>query len=82
MIAPDRSWEWKDQADFDTALDRGILDPDLRLHLLDEAQRVLTMSDRQDGPFDPTWTTWKPDPDWPMPQLPSAYGREGQLWAH
>jgi protein associated with RNAse G/E len=82
MIAPDRNWEWKDQADFDTAIDQGILSPDLRPHLIAEADRILTMSDRQDGPFDPMWTSWKPDPDWPVPQLPSAYGRKGHLWEH
>jgi predicted RNA-binding protein associated with RNAse of E/G family len=79
-FAPDGRWEWKDKADLKSAIDLGILDGSIRTHLDAEAARILAMADAQTGPFDPSWTVWKPHPDWPTPRLPAAYDINGRLW--
>jgi predicted RNA-binding protein associated with RNAse of E/G family len=79
-IRPDGRWEWKDEADLETAIATGILDASIRPHIDAEARRILAMADAQTGPFAPSWTVWRPHPDWPTPQLPPAYRANGYLW--
>jgi len=75
-VNADRSWHWKDEDDFDLAIDAGVISNDLRQVFRDEAHRVLKELDQQQGPFVPHWRSFRPDRDWPLTnvQLVARYG--------
>jgi predicted RNA-binding protein associated with RNAse of E/G family len=79
-IEPDGRWQWKDREHFDEAVRRGVLDAELLPVLEADAGRVLAELDRAEGPFAPAWRTWRPDPQWTVPQLPEVYRVGGSAW--
>jgi predicted RNA-binding protein associated with RNAse of E/G family len=74
VVAPSYEWQWKDNEDFEAAIERGILDEALRGPIALEAERVLHLLERREGPFDPEWTTWRPPNHWATPKLPPGFG--------
>ena len=80
IVRPDRGWEWKDRADFDQAVQRGVLDQELLTTLEDEADRIVAQVDSGDGPFDDAWLSWRPDPRWRLPELPAEFRVGGRYW--
>lgn len=74
VVEPDgAAWRWKDESDFEAAIERQILGAELRGPVLDEADRVLGLLHRREGPFDPDWSTWRPPPNWRVPELPADF---------
>jgi hypothetical protein len=77
VVAPDRTWQWKDEDEFAERLAH----PD-HYWVPDEAavwaegRRVIKMVEAADFPFDGTWTDFQPDPGWPTPtELPPGWDR-------
>jgi hypothetical protein len=79
-VNPDRTWHWKDRADFTRAITDGILDPIIRGEIDQETHRVLEELDAGVGPFADSWTAFRPDRSCPTPQLPTAYSWNGDQW--
>lgn len=79
-VNADRTFSWKDEDDYSRAIDDGILDPDIRGPIQEEATRVLQELDAGDGPFADSWTTFRPHPSWSTPQLPTTHGWNGEQW--
>jgi hypothetical protein len=74
LVAPDgSSWEWKDQDELEDAVHRGLFTPAQAAEFRVEAERGLHRVLDRDPPFDRDWTTWRPDPDWPVPDLPTGW---------
>jgi protein associated with RNAse G/E len=70
VVEPDsRTWRWKDQADFERAIKRHIIEDELRESVQEEADRVLEMASRAAGPFASEWAKWRPPPKWGVPKL-------------
>ena len=67
IVRPDGSYIWKDEDELEQAAALGLLDPD---EVRAEAQRVL-----DEWPFPTGWEDWRPDPSWPVPQLPPGWDR-------
>ena len=67
IVAPDGSYRWKDEDELEQAAALGLLDPD---EVRAEAQRVL-----REWPFPTGWEDFRPDPSWPVPQLPPRWDR-------
>ena len=67
IIRPDGSYEWKDEDELEHAAALGLLDA---AAVRAEAVRVL-----EEWPFPTGWEGWRPDPAWPIPQLPEGWGR-------
>lgn len=67
------SWEWKDEDELERSVRAGIWsDADagrFRLEIETAVQRVL----RREPPFDRDWRPWRPDPAWPIPELPPGW---------
>lgn len=81
VIQPSGRWEWKDRADFDTAVQRGLLGRELLATFELEADRILALAATHQGPFAETWRTWRPDPDWSWPELPAEFRVGGRNWS-
>jgi protein associated with RNAse G/E len=80
-IDPEGTPHWKDRADYDEALHRGILTQDIDTHLTTETTRILTELANTKGPFAPTWRTYTPDPTQPHPKLPPTHTPAGPAWS-
>jgi hypothetical protein len=77
VVAPDRTWRWKDEEEF---AERLVL-PD-HYWVPDEAavwaegRRVIKRIEAAEFPFDGTWIEFVPDPTWPVPRtLPPGWDR-------
>jgi hypothetical protein len=77
LIDPSGTPQPKDEANYVEAVKRGIIETDLE----EEKARVLRKLDRGEGPFDPTWIAWRPDPTWPTPVLPPELRPGGAEWS-
>jgi hypothetical protein len=78
LIDPAGRPQLKDQEDYVDAIARGILN--VPVDLTQEAAHVLRRLDLAQGPFDPTWLTWRPNPAWPTPALPPTLRPGGAAW--
>jgi len=67
IVRPDGSYEWKDEDELEQAAALGLLDA---AAVRAEAARVL-----EEWPFPTGWEDWRPDPAWPVPQLPAGWDR-------
>ena len=67
IVQPDGSYRWKDEDELEQAAAAGLLDAD---EVRAEGQRVL-----EEWPFPTGWENWRPDPAWPIPQLPDGWDR-------
>ncbi len=71
----DASWAWKDEDELERSVAAGIWSRDeaerIRSEVADLGRRVM----ERVPPFDRDWTSWRPDPSWPMPELPSGWDR-------
>jgi Protein of unknown function (DUF402) len=77
VVAPDRTWQWKDEDEFAERLAM----PE-HYWVRDEAavraegRRVIKQIEAGEFPFDGTWTDFMPDPSWSVPQsLPRGWDR-------
>jgi len=74
VVAPDRSrWEWKDRDELEEGVRRGLFTPGQAAEFEAEAERGLRRLLDREPPFDGDCTTWRPDPSWPVPELPPGW---------
>jgi len=77
MVAPDRSWRWKDEDEFAERLalpeHYWVDDPDA---VWAEGRRAVKLVEAGDFPFDGTWCDFQPEPQWTAPaELPPGWDR-------
>ena len=81
VVAPDRSWQWKDEDEFTERLafpDHYWVHDEAAVR--SEGLRVIKMIEAGEFPFDGTWTSFEPDPSWSVPDtLPSGWDRPAAL---
>ncbi|PXY21844.1 hypothetical protein BAY59_29980 [Prauserella coralliicola] len=75
-VAPDLSWEWKDEDEAEAALRAGRLTERELALLREEGLRVAALAEAGAFPFDGTFTDFRPDPEWPEPELPDELLRD------
>ena len=73
VVAHDRSWRWKDEDELALAFDRGMLTPVEMDAIRAAGENAIEHLERRVEPFDDTWLDWKPDPGWPLPELPPGW---------
>jgi hypothetical protein len=77
IVYPDRSWRWKDEAEFAERLalsEHYWVDDEAAVRA--EGERVIKMVEAGVFPFDGRWCHFVPDPDWtPPPALPAGWDR-------
>jgi hypothetical protein len=72
VVETDGSWRWKDEDEFELFVERGLFDEDTASRAREEGLRVARRTERREPPFHET-PTWRPDPDWPLPELPDGW---------
>ncbi len=71
VVAPDRSWEWKDEVELDSVTGLpGYWDAAGSAEIRAEGRRVLAAVEAGRFPFDGSWCDFRPDPGWPVLGLP------------
>jgi predicted RNA-binding protein associated with RNAse of E/G family len=77
LIPPDRStWTWKDEDELEEAVARGIFSATEAEAFRADGERAVARIIGGEPPFDRDWSAWRPDPDWPVPILPSGWDAE------
>ncbi len=71
VIAPDRTVVRKDEDELALALAQGVFDPSTAAAIEADAAAVETLIADWAWPFSDGWERFRPDPAWPIPQLPS-----------
>ena len=72
VIAPDlSSWRWKDEHEFAEAIRVGRFTTEEAEAVREEGRRALATLEARAWPFDRAWSNWRPDPTWPIPELPT-----------
>lgn len=66
LVAPDRSWRWKDEDEFATR----VRDPAEARLIRGEGLRMISLAEQGVYPFDGTHCAFKPDPEWEPSSLP------------
>ncbi len=73
LVAPDRSWRWKDEDELEIAVHAGRFSTAQAAQIRAKAQRVVRMIEMWTWPFNADWEHWRPDPSWPVPKLPDGW---------
>jgi len=75
IINQDLSIEWKDEEDYQKAIDHGVVFPEWVQGIEDAKQEIFDKLEKRQYPFDGTWLNWMPDPDWFPPKLPANWDK-------
>jgi hypothetical protein len=74
VIEPDRtSWRWKDEDVVAEGIRLGVYSAEDEAAFRREAERALRRVLDREPPFDREWADWRPDPAWPLPELPPGF---------
>lgn len=74
-VYPDRSWRWRDEDEFREAQRVGLISPGQAERVKSAGQEALAVVQAWGAPFDEGWERWRPDPSWPVPELPDDWAR-------
>jgi hypothetical protein len=75
IVELDGSWRWKDEDELAEAIRLGVIAPEDERRLRTDGERAARRILDGDPPFDRDWSTWRPDPSWPAPELPPGWDR-------
>jgi uncharacterized protein len=73
VVAPDCSWQWKDEDEFASAQRVGRFTADEATAIRAEGERVIAAIEARAWPLDTGWEHWRPDPAWEKPRLPEGW---------
>ena len=73
-VAADRSVRWKDEDELDAAVEAGRYSAEDARRFRADARAAETAVARWESPFADEWEAWRPDPGWPVPDLPDGLG--------
>jgi len=73
VVAPDRSWRWKDEDEFEAVVDAGLYADATVLAIREEAASVIRLIENWLVPFDEPWPEWRPPTGWSIPLLPKGW---------
>jgi len=75
VINPDFSIEWKDEDDYQRAIDHGLIIPEWARGINSAKPEIFDKLEKRLYPFDGSWLDWKPDPAWSPPKLPENWDK-------
>jgi len=70
VVEPDGTWSWKDLDEYEHRVRTGVFSVEEVACVAAAADDVIAQIERGDPPFDGSMNDWRPDPAWPVSQLP------------
>lgn len=64
-------YQWKDEDEYAQARRLGVVDDALHRQVAAAREQVVALVEARQGPFAEDWTSWRRDPTWPLPALPT-----------
>jgi len=74
-ISPDLSFNWKDQDEYQKAIDCALILPEWTQEIEKAKLEILDRLEKCQYPFDGSWLDWTPDPTWSPPTLPGNWDK-------
>ncbi|WP_326688238.1 MULTISPECIES: DUF402 domain-containing protein [unclassified Streptomyces] len=74
-VYPDRRWAWRDEDEFAEAQRVGLMDAAQAERVREAGGRAVAAIRSWGPPFADGWERWRPDPAWPVPELPDDWDR-------
>ena len=71
VVAPDGSWQWKDEDEFEAATRIGRFTRTEAAAVRRAGEAAAAAIETRAWPFDCDWSEWQPDPNWTVPTLPT-----------
>jgi protein associated with RNAse G/E len=75
IINPDFSFEWKDEEDYQKAINHAIIPPEWIQGIENAKGDIFHKLERRQYPYDGSWLDWMPDPNWTPPKLPENWDK-------
>lgn len=72
-IRTDFTCAWKDEDEWEAALDLGLVERETLIAAREEGKRVIHEVQARTWPFDAGFESWRPDPAWPIPGMPANW---------
>ncbi|MFF5708439.1 DUF402 domain-containing protein [Streptomyces sp. NPDC012756] len=72
-VYPDRSWLWRDEDEFAQAQRSGLMSAAQAAGVRAAGERAVERIKAWGTPFADRWEDWRPDPGWPVPELPADW---------
>ena len=75
IINPDFSTQWKDEDDYQKAMEHEIISPEW-VHGIENAKpEIFERLEKRRYPYDGSWLDWMPDPQWEPPKIPENWDK-------
>ncbi|MGW0736245.1 cytidylyl-2-hydroxypropylphosphonate hydrolase [Streptomyces sp. NPDC002851] len=74
-VHPDGSWQWLDEDEFAEAQRVGLMRPAQAAEVRSAGRAAIERIEAWGPPFADGWQHWRPDPAWPVPELPVDWDR-------
>jgi hypothetical protein len=73
IVEPDlKNWHWKDEDEFQEAIDLGLIPPQQAKMFRAEGEKALKLLQSGNSIYN-SWEYWQPDPSWQVPVLPEGW---------
>jgi hypothetical protein len=73
VIAPDRTWRLKDEDELAWSVEQEQFTEAQAAAIHAEAEHAIELFQAGDSLYTVEWVQWRPDPAWPIPQLPEGW---------
>jgi hypothetical protein len=67
------NWMWKDEDEFDEAIELGLFTLEKGNEIRNEGKRVINQVESNQSPFCDGWENWYPPEDWIVPDFPKVW---------
>ncbi|GAA2073338.1 DUF402 domain-containing protein [Streptomyces albiaxialis] len=74
-VHPDGRYEWHDEDEFAEAQRAGLMSADQAARVRAAGREAVAAIREWRTPFADGWEDWRPDPSWPVPELPADWDR-------
>src|SRR5687768_4583089 len=75
IIYPDFSFRWKDEDDYQKAIDHEVIMPEWTQAIEIAKKEIFNKLEKRQYPYDGSWLNWMPDPNWLPPKLPENWDK-------
>ena len=75
IINPDFSFRWKDEDDYQKAIDHEVIMPEWTQEIEIAKKEIFNKLEKRQYPYDGSWLNWMPDPHWLPPKLPKNWDK-------